>query len=221
MDVKHEPDAGFDVLLFDLGGVLVHWAGVEGLVELSGGGLDPEEARLAWVHSPWVRAFEAGRCTDQEFAGGIIEELGLQVDSSTFLEHFLEWDRGPFPGALELLDQLRPRMTLACLSNNNPVHWARIRDEFGFKSRFDHTFLSHEMGLVKPDRSAYEYVLRNLGTAPGRVLFLDDNPECTRGAAEVGVETELVRGIEAVKKALVRRGVLPPTPDLQEDAGIP
>lgn len=195
----------YDVLLFDLGGVLVQWVGSQGLMEFAGERLSPESARRFWLESPWVRDFERGRCTPLEFARGVVAELDLAIPPEDFLQAFTSWDRGPFPGAVELLEDLRSRCTLACLSNNNVIHWTRLRDDYGFGKRFDRCFISHEIGLIKPDHEVFEYVRRALGVPPARVLFLDDNPECTEAAQRLGFAAVTVRGVDEVRQALQDR----------------
>ncbi len=193
---------GIAVLLFDLGGVLVRWEGSAGLLELTDGRLSREEARRFWLNSPWVRRFEAGKCSGTEFAAGAVNELGLAVPAEEFLDRFTGWDRGPLPGAHELLDELRSHYQLACLSNNNEIHWPKIRDEFGFRRFFDRCYLSHEIGLIKPDREVFDYVLRDLALPPESILFFDDNPECVEAARKVGLRAELAQGVEAVRSHL-------------------
>lgn len=192
----------FQVLLFDLGGVLVEWVGSAGLLSLADGTLDAEAARRFWLESPWVRRFERGQCNPLEFARGVVEALGLRLPPEEFLVHFTRWDKGPFPGTADLLRELRGRYLLACLSNNNVIHWPRLRDEFSMGRFFDRCFISCEIGLVKPDPEVFRYVRRELGVPAGRILFIDDNPECTEAAAGEGLATATARGIEAVRQAL-------------------
>ena len=92
-----------EVLLFDLGGVLVTWKGVEGLRDFSDGRMTLEEARLFWLNSKWVRKFERGQCNVPEFVAGFVDELDFPVTDDQIREAFLTWDRGPMPGALDLL----------------------------------------------------------------------------------------------------------------------
>ena len=120
----------------------------------------PEEARRFWLQSPWVRRFETGRCSGEDFASGVVRELELEVSPEVFLSEFLSWDRGPMPGAEELLDELSRKYVLGCLSNNNELHWTRLRDDRGFDQFFRYQFLSHEMGLIKPDLEIFSEVLR-------------------------------------------------------------
>jgi len=189
-------------LLFDLGGVLVDWDGTTPLVELSNRRLGMEQARRFWMESPSVRNFEIGKSMPEQFARGAIAELGLQTRPQEFLSAFASWDRGPFPGTLLLLKNLKPDFTLACLSNNNPIHWRRpeLHELLAF---FDRCFVSFETGVLKPDRVAFEHVLAEMAVRPEEILFFDDNPECVETALHMGMASCRVKGVEAVRTKLV------------------
>ncbi len=193
-------------LLFDLGGVLVEWDGIEPLVALTGGRLNSEDARRFWLESKWVRRFETGQCDSADFARGAVHELGIDLSPTDFLEGFESWDRGPFPGSFELLEALRPNFTLACLSNNNPLHWHTSKLQELVRC-FDRSYASFEIGFMKPDRSAYEWVVSDLHLDPGAILFFDDNPECITGAESVGMLARLAKGPAMVRKSLAELGL--------------
>jgi HAD superfamily hydrolase (TIGR01509 family) len=191
-----------DVLLFDLGGVLIHFDGIAGVRELSGERLGLEEARRFWLTSPALGRFETGRIDPEAFALEALAELGIVMPSALFLEQFLSWDRGPMPGAFSLLDALRPHFRLACLSNNNELHWRRLRDELRLTERFERCYLSHLLGLRKPDPAVFEHVVRDLGTPPERILFLDDNHECVEAARRHHLAAHQARGVQEVREIL-------------------
>jgi glucose-1-phosphatase len=186
------------VLLFDLGGVLVEFDGIDSLIELTGGRLGREAARRFWLESPWVRKFEIGACSPGKFAAGAVNELGLTLSPDSFLHEFLHWEKGPYPGALELLETLKPHFILACLSNNNGLHWDFLRGPLGFGNPFQKTYLSQELGLMKPDPAVFDAVIRNLRIPASRILFLDDNPECVEASIGRGMDGRLVKGLGEV-----------------------
>lgn len=197
-------------ILFDFGGVLVEWDGIRPLIDLTEGRLSVEEARLFWLHSPSVRKFETGRCNQDEFARAAVEELKAEVSPSEFLARFTSWDRGPFPGARELIARLQNRLPLYCLSNNNPIHWALPHLQ-ELASHFAETFVSFEMGIMKPDETAFQYVADRIPEPIERVLFLDDNPECAEAAMKVGFMARTVRGVSEVETALAEVEVISST----------
>ena len=63
-----------EVLLFDLGGVLVESAGLQELPRLLAAPMEAEALRRKWLTSPAVGLFETGRCSEQEFAAVFIED---------------------------------------------------------------------------------------------------------------------------------------------------
>jgi putative hydrolase of the HAD superfamily len=198
------------VVLFDLGGVLIEWPGIEGLVELSDGSLSHEEARRRWLASRWVREHETGACTAAQFARGVVAEFRLPVTPDVFLAHFNAWRRGPYPGALELLDELAPRYHLACLSNMSQSHWDGHLDDDDSNAmigRLQQRFVSFEIGCMKPDRSAFDHVARHLPGSPEEIVFLDDNRECVETARALGFRAFEVKGVAAVRRALAEAGI--------------
>lgn len=197
-----------DLLLFDLGGVFVEWDGIGPLRQISGRPLSPEDARRFWLESPWVRRFEAGQCTSLEFADGVITELEIKLGREAFLAEFVSWDRGPLPGAIDLLETLRERWPLACLSNNNELHWQILQDQHRLTRYFKYAFASHEVGAVKPDREIFEYVLEKTGMNGGEILFFDDNPECVKAACACGLQAVQALGPGQVREHLLRLGYL-------------
>jgi putative hydrolase of the HAD superfamily len=193
-------------IVFDLGGVLVQWNGIRPLIELSGGLLTPERARLFWLDSPSVRRFETGVCTAEQFAESVASELNLSIGCDEFLAAFVSWDEGPLPGAAALLESLKPRFTLACLSNNNELHW-RAPALQELLRLFHRCYASFETGLMKPAETAFEWVIADLNVQPDQVLFFDDNRECIDATRRVGMHAHEVRGVKAVRTKLRQLGI--------------
>jgi glucose-1-phosphatase len=196
------------LVLFDVGGVLVELRGVRPMLEWLGYRMPTEELWRTWLHSPSVRAFETGKISGDEFACQLIDELQIHVDSSVFLEAFAGWPSGVFPGALELIDQIPRRYVRAVLSNSNAVHWPRVTDELGLGGIFDHYFVSHLTGRIKPDADAFEHVLETVDCRANEVLFLDDNLLNVEAARRVGLEAFVVQGPDESQRVLQQFGVI-------------
>ncbi len=190
------------VVLFDLGGVLVELNGEAPMLRGLGYRMPTEELWRKWLHSPSVRDFETGKIAGTEFAQRLIGEFEIQVGEREFLEAFTSWPTGLFPGALELVAQIPRRYVRAVLSNTNELHWPRVRDEMEIGGAFDHYFVSHLTGRIKPDAAAFEHVVESLRCSPAEVLFLDDNLLNVEAARRVGMEALVVRGAEEAERAL-------------------
>lgn len=193
--------AGPDVILFDLGGVLMNFGGLARLAELAGKKQDAA-LRTRWISSEWVTAFERGACTAVEFAQGIVNDLELDLTPAAFLDDFSQWSAGPFAGSLDLVRSLHGTIAMGCLSNTNSVHWQRHLDHWGIVQYFDWTFTSHELGMMKPDPAVFRHVIRTIGTTPDRLLFLDDVDENVQAARASRMRSEQTVGLHEVEEAL-------------------
>lgn len=196
-----------DLVLFDLGGVLIELSGVRAMLELTGIE-NEEELWRRWLTCRWVRRFESGGCSETEFAGGVVADWQLEISPSAFLEAFRQWPVGPLPGATELVAQTRLSVATGCFSNTNVLHWQDHIAAWPLADLFDHRFLSFELGLLKPDTAAFVQVARMLGVPAERVLFLDDNAMNVAGAVAAGFQAARAAGVDEACQRLAEAGVL-------------
>jgi glucose-1-phosphatase len=201
--------SAIEVVLFDLGGVLIDFGGVAPMKELAGIEHDDELWRR-WLTCEWVRTFERGQCSAGEFAAGVVDDWDLAVTPEEFLAAFRSWPGGPLAGADALLAEVRQRMPAGCLSNTNSLHWDDQFDRWPILDSFDFRFLSFELGFVKPDRDLFDRVAQLLPVPPDRVLFLDDNVINVDGATAAGFVAELVKGVAETRDALAAAGIVEP-----------
>jgi putative hydrolase of the HAD superfamily len=202
------PHPVFDLLVFDLGGVLVENVGVDRLLAWMSTTPTAEELWHTWLTSPTVRAFERGNLPAAQFAAGMIAELSLPVSPEEFLTEFAACIKQLYPGALDLLRHLSQSYRLASLSNTNGIHWQRCCDELQLATVFDYHFPSHETGRLKPDRAAFEYVIAQTGCLPERLLFVDDNQVNVDSAAATGMVARRTVGITGVREVLREFGIV-------------
>jgi glucose-1-phosphatase len=196
-----------ELVLFDLGGVLIQPGGVASMRTLSG--IQTDEALWSrWLACRWVQRFEAGRCTPEEFAGGVVADWELDVEPAAFLEAFAGWPEPPFEGALELVEAVQATVPAGFLSNMNSFQWAANYEGIPLTDAFTFRFLSFELGLVKPDAAVFEAVAARLPVPRHQVLFLDDNAVNVDAATATGFAARHVRGVQAAREALVETGVL-------------
>jgi glucose-1-phosphatase len=196
-----------DFVLFDLGGVLIDPGGVDPMRRLSGLATD-DEVWARWLGCRWVRRFEAGRCTPEEFAAGLVADWGLALTPEAFLVEFASWPGAAYPGALDFVTEVRARVPVGCLSNTNAVQWGANYEGSPVTEAFEHRFLSFELGMVKPDREIFDTVAARLPVPRERVLFLDDNAVNIEAAEAAGFAGRHVRRVDGARAALVEAGVL-------------
>ena len=189
------------LVVFDVGGVLVKLTGMPDLMKLTG--LSPDEIRDKWICLEVVRAFESGLISYGEFGSEVIAELRLPLTVSSFRGVLRSWMGELFPQAEAIVSATGRKNTVACLCNMNSVQWPGIRDQLGVGRWFDHAFLSHEMGKVKPDMSTYEHVSERMGVEPASIVFFDDTQANVDGAISCGWAAHRVQGTEELRPKLM------------------
>ncbi len=197
-----------EVLLFDLGGVLVDFSGVRDVAPLLRIAATESEILERWSRCPHTEAFGLGQLGRDDFAERFVRDWGLDVTPEGFLEAFRSWSKRLLPGAGELLASLRPRFRLAALSNANELHWDRNTNDLGVTALFEIAISSHQVGFCKPDPRIYQLALDRLGVAPEAVMFFDDVPANVAAAARLGIRAFQVDGVEGVRERLIGEGVL-------------
>ena len=136
-----------------------------------------------------------------------------EVDSTTFLRRVQQgipgsqqerirqiWNAtiADFPlRRLDFLIKLKEsgRYRMFLLSNTNALHIEQVRENMGkdlfdrFRGCFETFYLSHEIGMRKPDPEIFSFVLDNNGLKPEETLFIDDTKEHIESAAGLGIKT--------------------------------
>lgn len=98
--------------------------------------------------------------------------------------------KGPLmPGALELLEYLRPKYNMYILSNGFKELQSRKMRTAGIDVYFDALILSEDIGINKPNRELYEYALVRTGSKLNESLMIGDMFDTDIvGAANIGME---------------------------------
>ena len=196
------------VVLFDVGGVLVELNGMETMLGWLGSAMTAEEMWVKWLRSDSVRRFETGLMESDEFAVAVTREFELDIEPARFLASFERWPLGLYPGALDMVARVPGRYRRALLSNSNALHWPRLVNDMGLGAAFEHQFVSHIIGKIKPDRAAFAHVVENLGCLPQQVLFLDDNQLNVDAARSVGMHATRVVGPLEAQRVLTDFGII-------------
>jgi putative hydrolase of the HAD superfamily len=200
----------FDVILFDVGGVLLTngWDRQERALAVAHFHLDAEafESRHLAVFEPWER-----------------DEINLDwyLDQTVFYEPrgFSRKDFFTF-----MLTQSRPLPggalgILAELSASNPCMLGALNNEaretndyrftqFGLRRFFKVALSSCYVGLRKPQAAMYRRAIDILGVPARRILFIDDRQENVDGATAEGMKSIRFTGETALRSELVDLSVL-------------
>lgn len=174
-------------LLFDLGGVIVPWVGIESLMERQG--VSRETIVEILAQSEIFKDYEAGLCDDLTFTTEMVELFNMDMRPEAFAALWNRWVRPPFPNTLETLKTLRQNYTIACLSNTNALHWAHLNGMVQLEDVFDYSFASHLIGVAKPAPRSFQIPLEEMGVPASQVLYFDDTMLNVEAARKQGLET--------------------------------
>lgn len=139
--------------------------------------------------------FETGKLTAQQFRDELKRFLKPAV-SDEEINHAWNSILIDYPvQKIDLLRHLKTRYPIFALSNINEIHVASIDrvacEKFGahsFRDFFHAAYYSNEVGLRKPDREIYEYVLAKENLNAAETFFVDDKEENVETARLLGLQ---------------------------------
>ncbi|MUP47011.1 HAD family phosphatase [Gramella sp. BOM4] len=140
------------------------------------------------------KEYEQGFITSDEFSEFYRAQFP-ELKSEEFLKSWnailLDFPEYRFKFIQKLAEEKDYKLIL--LSNTNENHIQNIKERVSFyedfKNCFDAFYLSHEIGMRKPDPRIFEFVLEHQDLKPEECLFIDDTPENTQAAANLGFHT--------------------------------
>jgi len=178
-----------NVVVFDIGGVLIDWNPRHLYRKLFPGDEPAMEHFLANVCThEWNRSQDAGR----SFAEGA-RLLKLQhSDKAELIDaygaRFDEMMPGPIAGTVEIVAELRERGTpLYVLSNFSAETFPRALERFDFLRWFRGMVISGKVGIIKPDPRIYEVMLARFAIDPHRAVYIDDVAANAEAARPFGI----------------------------------
>lgn len=107
---------------------------------------------------------------------------------------------------INILLNLRETYNIFLLSNTNSIHQEKFLREvnevnnMSFNDLFVKAYYSHEVGIRKPNREVFEFVLNDSGLEPQETLFVDDSLENLRAASNIGIETFHIKDDKALNQ---------------------
>lgn len=135
--------------------------------------------------------FDLGRFTRDEVVKLFRTRFGFRGGLAELEQ---AWAAGfrPDRQLLAAIDEVRPSVRRAILSDNGPVlleAMPRLLPEVW--QRFDHVVFSCDINVLKPDAKAFQHALERIGCEPGEVLFFDDLADNVAAARSLGMEAEV------------------------------
>jgi putative hydrolase of the HAD superfamily len=194
----------FDVVLFDIGGVLLtnSWDVKERAQAAAHFDLDVEE--LQSRHAEIFELWERGGVSMSTYLDVTVFYEQRSFTRDEFIACMLDQSKLLPNGAMSVLRELSAsRSYLIGALNNEARELNEYRLEaFGLRECFDVTLTSCYLGLRKPDAAIYQRAIDIVGRPAERILFIDDRPENVAGAAAAGLVAVRFTGEAALREEL-------------------
>ena len=205
---------GRDIVVFDLGGVLIDWDPRHLYRKLFADDEAGMERFLATVCTrEWHRHHDAGR----SFAEGARLLKAEHPDKAELIDAFGarqdEMIAGPIDDAVAILRDLYGfGAPLYGLSNWPAEGFSSALQRFDFLAWFRGILISGECGIIKPDPRIYELLIERFGLDPRRTVYIDDVEANVAAARPFGMHAIHFTGPDALRDELVALGLLPRSP---------
>jgi putative hydrolase of the HAD superfamily len=188
---------GIKNIIFDLGGVIINLDNQrteDAFIEL---GVKNIREYFGHGHAAsFFKDYEVGSITDQQFIDAIKELTGLSdVSDQSVIDGWNALLLDFPPERIQLLKELGKKYRIFLFSNTNALHLAALQKTYAaafnggtLEDHFEKTYYSHLMGLRKPDKASFEYILRENKLDAAETLFVDDAIINVEGAELAGLK---------------------------------
>lgn len=178
---------GFQLVIFDLGGVLVKLEPTRMLQALAEETRQPvEQLERIVTDSTLIEPFELGRVSPRQF----FERLQTRLKCSWSFERFVSaWNSilSENTQTTWLLQRLRSSYKLLVLTNTDVLHDEYIRSTWPVFHLIHHWIASYQVGFRKPEPQIYELALRQADVPPHAAVYIDDTEGHVETARRLGL----------------------------------
>ena len=193
-------------IIFDLGVVILDIDFQRTMNEFQKLGIENvKEIFSGYEQIDFFDKFEKGQISPEEFRAEIKKHSKLDI-SDEMIDKAWNAMIIEFPTErINFIISLRKKYRIFVLSNTNaihhPVYNKMICEQFGlskFSDLFEKAYLSHEVGMRKPDQEIFDLVLNENELIPKETLFIDDSIQHIETAKKLGIQTVWLQPPETI-----------------------
>jgi putative hydrolase of the HAD superfamily len=187
---------GIHNIILDLGGVVVDLAPGLTLERFASLGFTKHDSLGKVMEEyPLFEDYETGRISTNDFLTSIQEIKGRDISHEKIIWAWNTMILDPRKEIFRLLQALKDHFRLYLLSNTSELHIRSLNERLvaqlginGLEEVFDSVYYSYKLGMRKPDREIFEFVLKNAGISPAETLYIDDSRIHLDSAGKLGIK---------------------------------
>ena len=190
--------------VFDMGNVITKPAKIKEVYEQADMKCSYEDFRKYFYHSKESDDVYKGLISDDEFFDYIRRVCGSVKSVSELKELYFSCKGGIYKETIDSIEELKKLgNNVYLLSNLKEIDYDYLNKNINL-SLFDKLFLSYQLGMCKPYKDIYEYVIDDLGT--NEFYFFDDSISNVNTAQGLGIDAYQTTGDNITKcMSLIRK----------------
>ncbi|WP_375327191.1 HAD family hydrolase [Candidatus Tisiphia endosymbiont of Nemotelus uliginosus] len=175
-------------IVFDIGNVLLKWQPIDITTKTFPNELNPHSlARKIFESSIWLD-LNRGKITEKEAIILYYEDLNISIEQLNDLLMEVKRSLTPIDGSIELLNNVYDLgMPLYSITDNVREIVSFLKQKYNFFEKFIDIIVSAELGLLKPSKDIYLYLINKYKLIPEETVFIDDLYQNIEGAKAVGM----------------------------------
>lgn len=199
-------------IVFDLGGVIIDLDRDQAVRRFEEIGVEDADQLIdAYEQKGIFLELEDGTIGAEEFCQKLRKHTGKEISFADVTRAWLGFVVDVAQYKLDYIWQLRERYKVYLLSNTNPfiqLEWAQT-PRFSAAGRplndyFDKLYASYEIGITKPDRRIFDFMIEDSGMIPSETLFVDDGKRNILTGQNLGFKTYMPVNKEDWREAINR-----------------
>jgi putative hydrolase of the HAD superfamily len=191
---------GIKNIIFDLGGVIINLDPLKTIAEFNRLSYMPFESLYSQAkQNDLFNEFDKGKISTYDFFTEIRRQLRYEGPNEAM---YAAWNAMLLDVPEERLDMLletKQHYRTFLLSNTCEPHIGSFENDLyikhgvrNFNDYFDTVYYSCRMGMRKPDKEIFEFVLAKNNLNPRETIFIDDSVQHVKGAGECGISAFLL-----------------------------
>jgi putative hydrolase of the HAD superfamily len=201
-------------ILFDLGGVLYHISYKKTIKAFEKLGIEnAKDIYSQQKQSELFDLFETGKIKEGQF----FDRLQQFKPSIKTKDLKVAWNKMLIGMPLEyeqLLKNIKKKYRIYLLSNANVTHIKHVKNDLltnnkieNLESLFDKAYFSQEIGMRKPHKKTFEWVIEDTGIKANETLFIEDSIQHIEGAKLAGLHCCHISSNKALTEAFLDKAL--------------
>ncbi|MEP1096432.1 MAG: HAD family phosphatase [Cyclobacteriaceae bacterium] len=205
---------GIEGVIFDFGEVIIELdypRVISGFSEVAKKNV--EEIHELVVTAPLLKDFEVSKISPTEFRIGVNQLLGMSLDDDEFDFIWNSMLKNLPRERMDILADVAKRFNTFILSNSNVIHEAaynkmieNVTGKPNLHAFVQKAYFSQDIGLRKPGKECYQFVIDDIGIDSDKLLFLDDRLDNIEGAQACGLNTVHVTDADRQLREIFKNG---------------